>query len=87
MRELIDKLYQTQVLDREELIFLISERSRETELYARELACKVRENIYGKKIFIRGLIEFTNYCKNDCYYCGIRRSNKNAARYRLTRGS
>ena len=36
-------------------------------------------------MFVRGLIEFTNYCKNDCYYCGIRRSNRNAQRYRLTK--
>ena len=85
MRELIHKLYQTQTLEREELIFLISERDEETERYARDLARKVREEVYGNRIFIRGLIEFTNYCKNDCYYCGIRRSNKNAARYRLTK--
>ena len=39
--------------------------------------------IYGNKIFIRGLIEISSYCKNDCLYCGIRRSNKNAVRYRL----
>ena len=40
---------------------------------------------FGKKIYVRGLIEFTNYCRNDCYYCGIRRSNKNVSRYRLTK--
>lgn len=45
----------------------------------------VREPHYGHKVFLRGLIEFTNYCKNDCYYCGIRRSNQNAVRYRLTK--
>ena len=43
------------------------------------------EIYYGKKVFTRGLIEYTNYCKNDCYYCGIRRSNRNASRYRLTK--
>lgn len=85
MKELIDKLYQTQALDKEELIFLIAGRNRDTELYARELARQVRERTYGNRVFIRGLIEFTNYCKNDCYYCGIRRSNKKAARYRLTK--
>lgn len=52
------------------------------ELFARARA--VREREYGKVVYIRGLIEFTNYCKNDCYYCGIRKSNKNAERYRLT---
>lgn len=47
-------------------------------------ADKIRKKIYGSDVFIRGLIEFTNYCKNDCYYCGIRRSNTSAQRYRLT---
>lgn len=46
-------------------------------------ADKVRRDNYGIDVFLRGLIEFTNYCKNDCYYCGIRCSNKNANRYRL----
>ena len=45
----------------------------------------VADGIYGKDIYIRGLIEFTNYCKNDCYYCGIRRSNSCAERYRLSK--
>lgn len=47
-------------------------------------ARRVRENNYGKAVYIRGLIEFTNICKNDCLYCGIRRSNEKAERYRLT---
>ncbi|MDR0555158.1 MAG: [FeFe] hydrogenase H-cluster radical SAM maturase HydE [Treponema sp.] len=47
-------------------------------------ARKVRERHYGKDVYFRGLIEFTNYCKNDCYYCGIRRSNGKAERYRLS---
>ena len=45
---------------------------------------KVRETHYGKGVFFRGLIEFTNHCKNDCYYCGLRCSNKNLERYRLS---
>ncbi len=59
-----------------------------TDIYDEELfkaADKVRREHYGTKVYIRGLIEFTNYCKNDCYYCGIRRSNKKAERYRLTK--
>jgi len=47
-------------------------------------ARKVREENYGKSVYIRGLIEFSNYCKNDCYYCGIRHSNANLERYRLS---
>lgn len=48
-------------------------------------ADEVRRRYYGDEVFLRGLIEFTNYCKNDCYYCGIRRSNRQAERYRLTK--
>lgn len=51
----------------------------------REEAVQTAQKIYGNQVFIRGLIEFTNYCKNDCYYCGIRRSNHCADRYRLTK--
>lgn len=50
-----------------------------------EAACSVRNRYYGKKVFFRGLIEFSSYCKNDCYYCGIRHSNLKAVRYRLSR--
>ena len=49
-----------------------------------DTARRIREKYYGKRVFIRGLIEFTNYCRNDCYYCGIRRSNQEVSRYRLT---
>lgn len=45
----------------------------------------VRKKIYGDEVYIRGLIEFSNFCKNDCFYCGIRASNKNAERYRLSK--
>ena len=44
----------------------------------------IRDRYYGDKVYIRGLIEFTNYCKNNCYYCGIRAGNSLAERYRLT---
>lgn len=50
-----------------------------------EMADKKRREIYGDEVYIRGLIEFTNYCRNNCYYCGIRRDNKNADRYRLSK--
>ena len=55
----------------------------EAVLYA--AARRVREKYYGKDVYLRGLIEFTNYCRNDCKYCGIRRSNRKAERYRLTK--
>ena len=56
----------------------------EVRAYAAEMAVEVRKKIYGTDVFVRGLIEFTNYCRNDCLYCGIRRSCKNTQRYRLT---
>ena len=84
MKRLIDKLHQEQMLTAEEFHRLLANRSEETDQYARELANQVRQEVYGNKIYVRGLIEFTNYCKNNCYYCGIRRDNRCASRYRLT---
>ena len=53
------------------------------ELFAE--ACRVRDKVYGRKVFMRGLIEISNHCKNDCLYCGIRRSNLSVKRYRLSK--
>ncbi|MDR2402700.1 MAG: [FeFe] hydrogenase H-cluster radical SAM maturase HydE [Spirochaetaceae bacterium] len=65
------------------LHYITTKDPREAEsLFA--AARKVRERYYGVDVYFRGLIEFTNYCKNDCYYCGIRRSNTRAERYRLS---
>lgn len=83
MKQLIDKLRQNMSLTKEEWISLIENRTPELAEYLFSQACEVREEHYGKDVYIRGLIEFTNYCKNDCYYCGIRKSNPNASRYRL----
>ena len=58
---------------------------KELKRYLKEKAREKADKIFGKYIFMRGLIEFTNYCKNDCIYCGIRKSNKNAERYRLNK--
>lgn len=82
---LIDKLKQTRSLTRAEWTSLIHGRTPALAEYLFDLARKTRIRYYGKDIYIRGLIEFTNYCRNDCYYCGIRKSNKNAVRYRLSK--
>lgn len=82
--ELIDKLEKDRILLKEEFSEIISGHTSETDEYLFAKARTVRERVYGKDVYIRGLIEFTNYCKNDCLYCGIRRSAKNAERYRLT---
>ncbi|MGC4018408.1 MAG: [FeFe] hydrogenase H-cluster radical SAM maturase HydE [Muricomes sp.] len=85
MKNLVDKLEQTRSLSREEWTALISGRTPELAEYLFEKARAIRHRYYDHDIYIRGLIEFTNYCKNDCYYCGIRRSNRNAHRYRLSK--
>ena len=81
---LIDKLEENHSLTKAEYITLINGRNSVTTAYLREKALAVREKVYGKKVFIRGLIEISNICKNDCYYCGIRKSNTLCERYRLT---
>ncbi|HCR82139.1 [FeFe] hydrogenase H-cluster radical SAM maturase HydE [Muricomes intestini] len=85
MKDLIDKLEQTSSLSKEEWSVLIRSRTPDTADYLFERAREIRHRFYRKDIYIRGLIEFTNYCKNDCLYCGIRRSNQNVHRYRLSR--
>lgn len=82
---LINKLSTTHSLELSEYQYLIDNRDSESaELLAR-LADTQRREIYSDKVFIRGLIEISNFCKNDCLYCGIRRSNKKCERYRLTK--
>lgn len=85
MKNLIDKLRENQILSKEELLSLVKCQDKDTLEYLRENAEQVRQENYGKDIYMRGLIEISSYCKNDCYYCGLRRSNKNADRYRLTK--
>lgn len=82
MKNLIDKLRETQNLDDSGLVRLITEDFDTS--YLTSEADAVRQTHYGKKVFLRGLIEISNYCKNDCLYCGIRRSNSKAVRYRLS---
>ena len=81
---IIDKLKTEQNASRDELIFLLrrlGEQERKAlQVAARETALRQ----FGNKIYIRGLIEISSVCKNDCYYCGLRRSNPHAVRYRLS---
>lgn len=84
MKELIDKLRRQTFLTKEEYMTLIDSRTPALAEYLFEQARAVRHQHYGHDVYVRGLIEFTNYCKNDCYYCGIRCSNRQAQRYRLT---
>ncbi len=83
-KELVDKLKKEKILKKEEYLYLIQNR-KYVEEYLFKVARSVADSIYGKQIYIRGLIEFSNICKNNCYYCGIRNGNKNLDRYRLTK--
>ncbi|MCL1956309.1 MAG: [FeFe] hydrogenase H-cluster radical SAM maturase HydE [Fibromonadales bacterium] len=81
MEELVDKLEALQILEREEFKKLLLCNDD----YLFERARCVAQKVYGKNVFMRGLIEFTSYCKNNCYYCGLRAGNKEAERYRLSK--
>lgn len=85
LHELIDRLHKEHTLTRGELITLIKERDEENASYLASLAREEAVKIYGNGVFPRGLVEFTNYCKNNCYYCGIQGSNQHANRYRLSK--
>lgn len=80
--EALQKLLTAQSLNKDEWISLIADRSHESEI--REMACEKRYEVYGRVVYARGLIEFTSICRNDCYYCGLRKSNAAAERYRLS---
>jgi hypothetical protein len=77
---LIDELRKNENLPDEGLRALLRDLTAEEEKYLYQTAAAVRQENYGQDVYMRGLIEFTNYCRNDCYYCGIRRSNRCADR-------
>lgn len=85
MRELLDKLCGHRRLERDEWRTLLEGRHSldQKDLFAR--ASAERRRWYGDQIYVRGLIECSNICKNNCLYCGIRRDNRHVARYRLDR--
>ena len=83
-KALIDRLAAEHQLPQSDWVRILSDYDEEDREYAASLACQTAIEHYGHKIFVRGLIEFTNYCRCDCYYCGIRKSNACAERYRLT---
>lgn len=81
--QLIDKLEAQTRLERAEWEQLLSTYTAEEREYAAGRARVIAQREFGRRIYFRGIIEFTSICKNDCLYCGLRRSNRNAARYRL----
>lgn len=82
--ERIDALRKDKTLDRGEMRILLESLAPQEEEYLFQQAREVCEEHYHKAVYLRGLIEFSNYCRNNCYYCGIRASNQNAQRYRLS---
>jgi biotin synthase len=82
MHELLVLLHQNRTLTDEEFKVLLTSDQFDSDLAS--LADSVRREYYGTDVYLRGLIEFTNYCKNDCLYCGIRSGNQSLERYRLS---
>ena len=80
----VDHIRQTRDITREELQLILETEDKDSIEYLRSSARQVATASYGNKIFMRGLIEISSHCKNDCLYCGLRRSNRSAIRYRLT---
>lgn len=84
VRSLTERLAERRSLELSEYGELIEKRTPEAAALLAEYAVKAKRRIYGNSVFVRGLIEIGNYCKNDCLYCGIRRSNRDCERYRLS---
>ena len=85
IQDIIQKLCNTGDLTRDEIITILENRNAEIQSELAKRASETAQEHYGNKVYVRGLIEFTNYCRNDCYYCGIRCGNKNAERYLLSK--
>ena len=85
MNEILKKLIDIHSLSVDEYETLLNNIDDSGKEILKDEAVRLATLIYGKKVFSRGLIEFSNYCKNNCYYCGIRNGNKNCERYRLTK--
>ena len=85
MKDIIEKLAREHSLTLAEYELLVKSRTNESAEQLRAFAVAERKRQYGNSIYIRGLIEISSFCKNDCLYCGIRRSNTACQRYRLSR--
>ena len=82
---LLDLLEEQGRLERQQWVQLISTYTPEDSEAAAAKARSIAQSRFGRDIFFRGIVEISNYCRNDCYYCGIRRGNRKVARYRLTK--
>lgn len=84
MKNLIEKLYNESYLEPSEFLEVLNNMDDNCGNFLFEKAMEVRLRNYGTSVYLRGLIEFTNYCRRNCMYCGIRAANRNADRYRLS---
>ncbi len=84
MHNLLNKAYETNDLTKVEIMYLLENITHEDRAVLYSYALKTKKAYYGDKVYLRGLIEFSNFCRQDCLYCGIRASNVNVERYRLT---
>ncbi|MDU3335182.1 [FeFe] hydrogenase H-cluster radical SAM maturase HydE [Acinetobacter sp. RIT592] len=83
VKAIIEKLYETNDATKEELLYLLDNIDDESKKLLMKRAHETRMKYYGNKVYMRGLIELTSFCQKDCLYCGLRRHNKEAQRYRL----
>ena len=86
MQDILKKLLQSEAPSPEELAFFIEHLDADTRARMHEASGRLRDSIFGRRVYFRGLIEFTSYCSCNCFYCGLRRDNRGAARYRLSLG-
>jgi biotin synthase len=84
MEVLLNKLYEQNELTKEEIVYFLQHLTPDLKKRLFHLAVKARKKYYNESVYVRGLIEFSNFCKQDCIYCGLRRSNPHVDRYRLT---
>ncbi|MGG6312062.1 [FeFe] hydrogenase H-cluster radical SAM maturase HydE [Paenibacillus macerans] len=83
MKQFVHKLYSRGELARDELVYLLEHMDAETRAELFRFTHRRRMEKYGDKVYMRGLIEFSSFCRRDCLYCGLRAGNRNAERYRL----
>lgn len=83
--KLLEELYRENYLGKDEIVYLVKHIDEEHKEILFRYARQAKERFYGKKVYMRGLIEFSSACRRDCLYCGLRSSNKSAERYRLTK--
>lgn len=85
IKTLIEKLEKEHTLTVDEFAYILGNTLDDDKEYIKSIAQRIAKSKFGNKVYTRGIVEFSNICKNDCYYCGIRKSNKNFERYRLTK--